>query len=235
MALVDHVTHWWTLNEASGTRADEVGAFDLTDNNTVGSTTGKVGDAAAFVAASSEYLSRSGTDLSPGDTSWSMCVWVRTSNTGANQGIWCKDNGSQREYALLIYAGAIRFIGFDSGGGFYALDSAAIASNTWYCVVAGYDASTNKAFLSIDGGAKQESSTFSPYATASATPPSTLGLWEYVGWYLSGDIDEAAWCDAALSDAEIDEYYNGGSGLTYDDLTSPPATRASLLTLLGVS
>jgi hypothetical protein len=35
---------WWSLNEISGNRVDEVGANNLTDNNTVGITLGKVQD-----------------------------------------------------------------------------------------------------------------------------------------------------------------------------------------------
>ena len=40
--LYSHITNAWTLNEQSGNRNAAIGSANLTDNNTVGSTTGKI-------------------------------------------------------------------------------------------------------------------------------------------------------------------------------------------------
>ena len=71
---------YWTLDEASGTRVDAHGNNDLSDNNTVTSTTGKVGDAAAFATANSEYLSRAdNADLSVGNIDFTFDLWLNLS------------------------------------------------------------------------------------------------------------------------------------------------------------
>ena len=60
----EHTTHagdiiaWWTLDETSGSRSDSHGTATLSDNNTVGYATGKQSNAASFVEANTEYLSR---------------------------------------------------------------------------------------------------------------------------------------------------------------------------------
>ena len=58
--LVEH----WNLDEASGTRAGVLGAYGLAQTNGVGQdASGKVDQAAAFVAASSQKLDAQSTDL----------------------------------------------------------------------------------------------------------------------------------------------------------------------------
>jgi hypothetical protein len=56
--LLDGLVAYWKLDEGSGTtRIDSAGSNNLADNGGVGSATGKVGNAASFVAANTEYLS----------------------------------------------------------------------------------------------------------------------------------------------------------------------------------
>ena len=71
----------WSMDETSGTRADSHGTNNLTDNNTVGSTTGVISNAASFVSANSEYLSSTTVPVS-GTGARSMEVWFKTSTTG---------------------------------------------------------------------------------------------------------------------------------------------------------
>ena len=54
MALTDNLIAFWQLEEASGVRYDSEGSNNLTDNNTVTSATGVVGDAAQFTRSNSE-------------------------------------------------------------------------------------------------------------------------------------------------------------------------------------
>jgi hypothetical protein len=55
-SLLDGLVAYWKLDETSGPRIDSAGSNNLTDNNTVGSAVGKVGNAASFVAANNEFL-----------------------------------------------------------------------------------------------------------------------------------------------------------------------------------
>lgn len=224
---------WYSLDETSGTRADShTNSYDLTDNNTVGYSTGVVSNAASLASASSESLSRSGTDLSPGDTSWSICGWLKTTSVSGNQAVLGKDAAPNREYALLLIGSTLRAAFFDASGNFNFVD-ATVSANTWYFFAAGYDAGTNKGFLAINGAAKSETGTFSPYASATSEAM-YLGFWFQAGWRFDGELDEIGFFDAVLSDDEIDWLYNSGSGRSYGDLSSGGAATAHFLTLLGV-
>jgi hypothetical protein len=48
LPLLDGLVAYWKLDEGSGTRIDSAGPNNLADNGSVGSTTGKVGNAALF-------------------------------------------------------------------------------------------------------------------------------------------------------------------------------------------
>jgi hypothetical protein len=83
-SLLTDLVAWWSLDEASGTRvnAHNPGTHDLTDVNTVGSTTGVVGGAASFVAANSERLtSASHADLVMGNRDFSIAGWAKFTNS----------------------------------------------------------------------------------------------------------------------------------------------------------
>jgi hypothetical protein len=75
---------WWKMDETSGTRTDSHGTNPLADNNTVGSTTGKQGNAAQFVVANSEYLSiPDNPSVSMGrGARMTVCTWVRLNSKG---------------------------------------------------------------------------------------------------------------------------------------------------------
>lgn len=74
--LLDGLIHYWTMDEASGVRADSVGSADLTDVNTVGSSLrGPKGVAAISSAATTEYLEK--TSFPSLGSAWSAAIWVR--------------------------------------------------------------------------------------------------------------------------------------------------------------
>src|SRR3990167_7395409 len=69
---------WWSLDEASGQRNDSHGSNHLTDNNTVLSAAGKVGNAADFEKSNSEFLSiADNPNLSTGDIDFTIAIWVK--------------------------------------------------------------------------------------------------------------------------------------------------------------
>lgn len=68
--LNDNLVAHWKLDESSGTRNDSKGANHLTDNNTVTSAAGKLGDAADFESSNSERLTLAdNADMSLGSNS----------------------------------------------------------------------------------------------------------------------------------------------------------------------
>ena len=77
-ALADSLTHCYEADESSGNLLDSVGSAHGTDNNTVGSTTGKIGNARVFVRANNEYFSL--TNTGEGATSGNPFSWTIWAN-----------------------------------------------------------------------------------------------------------------------------------------------------------
>ncbi|MFN3652600.1 MAG: LamG domain-containing protein [Armatimonadota bacterium] len=132
----------WELGEASGVRVSSYGARPLTDNNTVGSTAGKVGDAAWFVSANSEYLSRVN-DLLTGPE-WTVALWVKFDSLAANRGIWCLGStpldGAAR---LFLQANSTALRIYAEGSSFRNFSGPVLAVGTWYHIVLTRDSGRN--------------------------------------------------------------------------------------------
>ena len=162
-ALYNSLVGYWKLDEASGNRADSVGANTLTDNNTVGSTTGLVyGTAAEFVAANSEYLSiTDNAALSMGDIDFWIGAWVRlTTITGSIRAQVSKYRAAagERAYALDHDNGSSRFRWFVSADGaavtvVSANTFGAPVIDTWYFIETYHDATNNLIGIAVNGGA----------------------------------------------------------------------------------
>lgn len=184
MSFYSSLTGFWPLDEASGNRADGIGTNTLTDNNTVGSTTGLVYPTAAnFVVANSEYLSHADdVALSMGDIDYWMAVWVRPSALPASNGTYetiiskSLQSLTRFEYMLAIenISSVIRFR--------FAIYNQAVTTfndvkattfgtpsiNTWYFVLAYHDAVNNQIGIGVNNQFNTVSTTIQP--VASATP-----------------------------------------------------------------
>jgi hypothetical protein len=210
----------WDLDEDSGTRYDEAGSNHLTDNNTVGSTTGKVGKAAQFVRANSEYLSISDNSALSITGSMTIVSWVKidTKDATNTSTILRKRN----EYFLKVEAGSLGVFSYRVGTSTTLYSQVVPAVSTWYFVVAAYDEQTSTAYLTING-AGGVSNTQS--AGADTTYPLLLGAYDAsAADYWDGAIDSVVIYKRKLSDAEIAWLYNSGSGRSCDDINAPPDT-----------
>lgn len=217
-------TAFYNMDEASGVAEDAVGTKDLTDNNTVGTATGKINGARDFVRANSEYLSSSDSSFAPGDTnySWSGWVYFNTAPT-TEQYLIGKDQETSREYSLRSYDsggnGKLQWTVFDSGGNPRTVDwSGTVTTSTWYFVALYHDTTNNLIGISVDGGAYVTAAAATAHAAAGATDM-TLGERKYGGGEqkpLDGRLDMVGfWAGHVLSDAEVDELYNAGTGVQY--------------------
>ncbi len=202
---------YWKLDEASGTRAASAGGQSLTDNNTVTSTAGVIGNAARFTAASMEFLSRA--DSAPLSITGSKTIvgWFRILVSGLNGVVEKQD-----EYLIAVASGATRFVVTDSvSGTSQATEGTTIADNTWYFFAAWYDSSDKKAKLQVGvlGGALgtiAEGTALSNGAVNGAGVY-TLGNWNSFG-FADVDIDELGMWDRVLTTQEIDDLF---TGITY--------------------
>lgn len=223
--LLTSLVSWWELGEASGTRVDSVTATgnDLTDNNTVLSATGKVGDGADHEQANSEYLSRaSGASLQTGDIDISGCAWVNIESVSAgfNPAIFKKGANTSREYMLRILAATPAFEFLVSSDGTTATTlthGTTLSLATWYFVWFKHDSAADLIYLGVNDGAAVSVAHVGGMIAAGGDFKTAWNDWTDTGIF-DGVIDQMGFWKRMITDAEIAALYNGGAGVAFADL-----------------
>ena len=140
------LTGFWTLDEASGTRADSVGSYDFTVlTGTPGSAAGLVDNAITYDGTSSIRGANSAGYID-GSTDWSLSFWVKfdAGSIGNGKFITSVWGGSGRSWALeknssdnlVIYHSSN---GSGTSGSTELTSTPTISSGTWYHVVLVHD------------------------------------------------------------------------------------------------
>lgn len=221
----ENLEAWWTLDEASGTRVDSHGANNLTDNFTVTQAAGKVGNAAQFAVANTEYLDIvDNVSLSMGDIDFTICAWAYLdSKPGAGgRGVLAKYNAGagEREYLIQyrLDTNRIQFLwgtnGGATGNSIPADNFGVVSTGAWMFIVAGHNG--NNVFISVNNGAKN---TAGDNGTLhDSTSNFHLGSQNGTSETWDGRIDETCLYKRVLSSAEITWLWNSGDGRTYADL-----------------
>jgi len=214
--LTDGLVSYWTLDEASGTRADSVGTNHLTDNNTVTSVAGVFNDAASFVAANSEYLSHvdDGAALSI-DGDKTFAAWVYRTTAGANMAIVSQRTSGNGAYQLYFdTADKLHAYITDSVAGFSEPSiTTSVVAGTWNFCVMWYDSSDKKLRVQMNGGTIAAGSALSNGPVASTQDFNVVRLAGSI--YGNGAVDELGIWSRVLTTDERTDLYNGGAGLFY--------------------
>lgn len=205
--LNNDLVSYWKLDEASGTRADSVGSNHLTDNNTVGSTTGILNSCADFVAASSERLSiADNATLRPATFSFSF--WYKTSTS--DRFALSKISGNSGYDAGLTTAGNL-FIRIGTGSAVPLVTDVITTHNgNWHHCVGTYDGTTYRLYRD---GVQRATGTHA-YSSA-ISQPFYLGVRNNLSDYWNGQIDEVGFWSRHLTADEVTELYNSSSGKAY--------------------
>jgi hypothetical protein len=220
----------WPLDEASGTRADYVGSTALTDNNTVQVASGKIGNAALFDSANTEYLSKtSPTAINVGDEPFTWMVWVYpvVMSYGTQYLIKLSDSGVAA-YMLSITTASFVW-SMPRYSGLAVANNKVISTNEWYMVVAQYDPDNDQIGISVNNNS---------LATAAAA----LTVTGDTGTLLIGRgytthitrMDGMAMWKRLLSDSERTWLWNNGLGrscaemVTLQAPTTTPASQRSV-------
>jgi len=217
--LLVSLVSYWKLDEASGNAVDAHGTNHLTDVNTVTSNPGKVGTARQFVIANSEMLQvADNATLRTGDIDFTTAGWFYADAIPGNVALWGKDvDTTHRDYRLDINAAATgpRFILFTSSGGVAGIKETgtALATGTWYFVVAWHDSAANTISIQINDGTVFSAATTDIPGTSTAA--FEIGAFGDAGAYWSGRIDEVGIWKRVLTPAERTQLYAGGAGVTY--------------------
>ena len=213
-ALLDDLVAHWRLEEASGTRFDAHGSNHLTDNNTVGQTTGKLGNAGLFVAANNESLSiADNAALSMGDFDFTIAGWVYLTTTDFT-GLIGKWNAGGEEY-LVYYDGTnLRFYVSSNGvTNASVANSQAISAATWYFFVAWHDSVGNTINLSVNDNTPASLTHTTGVINGNAA--FYLGHNSEGGTWLNGRLDSVSIWKRLLTANERTQLYKSGNGLDY--------------------
>lgn len=218
MALTDDLVAYWTLDEASGTRADSHGSLDLAEVGSVGSTAGVLSSAATGFTGS-DYLSRSRAGFEvPAGGVLTVSVWVRQAMGvgGASQPIASLYHSYPGEIQWLLRGGlnfnqAVQL--FVRAGGSDFTVSEDVPDGVLCHVVAEVDDDGKTITLWVNDGAAVTTS-YSGTPEGLSTAEFRVGQ-DGPGESYSGDIDELGVWTRALTSQERADLYNGGSGLAY--------------------
>jgi RHS repeat-associated protein len=207
------------MEETSGPRFDSHNGNHLTDNNTVGSTTGLRNKAASFVRTSTnqEFLSIADkASLSGGDVDFTLMANVYLHSTAGTYIIMDKSDDAGYDYRLAHNpTTGFRFrVGIDIAS---SVDSGAVTADAWHTVIAWHDSVENTINIQVDNGLVQ-SKTFTS-GTMNTTSPLTMGALPDGTYGLNGYLDEVAIYQRVLSGPERTWLYNNGQSRYYSELS----------------
>lgn len=219
---------YWKLEEAAGAvRADSVVASgnDLGDNNMAGQTAGILGNAANFVEASNQALTRaSNASLSAGDIDYTWAAWCYLHTKGGNRtvvGKWAA-GAPDMDYLIRFESGSnkMSFWNATALSEYKTVTAANFGSpplDTWFFVVAWRDAAAGKIYIQVNDGVPN----YADALTAVTNAYDVSFGWSATGtnnW--DGAIDEVGFWKCKLDASERTMLYNNGAGITYP-LTLP--------------
>jgi hypothetical protein len=208
----------YRLDEESGVRYDRSNnGRHLTDNNTVGSVSGKVGVAADFTESNSEYLSLANASLggiSPGSTDFTISFWIYFKNSGFTGqqfvgGIW-KTSGSEREWLFLLDGSQeLGFYTSANGSSETSIKSGELSDSTWYHIVVTHDNTGGARKLYVNNSAVSNDSNVT---INQGDGDFQLGNTQNSSDYLNGYLDEFNMWNKVLTTDNIANLYNSGNG-----------------------
>lgn len=250
MALADNLVAYWSLDEASGDAIDAHSTNDLTDNGSVGATTGKVDGARDFDGSSHFFSLADNTDLSTGDIDFTISCWIFLDALGATPArvVLAKgDNVSAAaalEYGLFGVSGRLNWrVSTGAALALVQTPAASITTGVWYFVVFWHDSVNNQIAISLDGAAATTTSHSNGMQDASGA--FRLGYDNTGVRFFDGLIDEVGFWKRVLTSEEITELYNSGNGRDYAYITGggeeptfvpfprPRGLRAGRMALVG--
>lgn len=219
--LID-LESYWSLDETSGNALDAHGSNDLTDVNTVGSGTGKVSGARLFTTADSDKLAiTDNASFDIGDADFTFTFWVKFVDFGTGGLIHKYGSAGNREYLIYQSSGQIHFL--ISSDGTNVADasynhSGGLVADTWYFVIAEYDATANEVRIGVQGATPATAShSGGVYNSGSDF---ALGTEATVVGGPDAYLDEVGFWKRLLTTDEVNFLYNSGAGRAYESFST---------------
>lgn len=199
----------------SGVTDSSKNGYHLTNNGTTTFVPGRFGNCGLF-NGSSQYLSIANASAANLYTTGDQTVfaWVYPTSFATNaRSIVSNSNSSVNTGWSLqtdVTTGVINFRSFKSGDDQSATGSA-LALNAWNFVAVSYTSSGQNVTFFVNGVRSTGTLSRALVATTGDTAIGRLG--SFSAQYWTGNIDEVAYFNSALTDSQIKEYYAWAKGL----------------------
>ncbi len=214
--LLNNLLAYWTLNEASGSRADSSGnskTMVQTGSVTGASGFGNVGNVSVWNGNAANYLKLASLLFNSG--SWTAAGWFDPGAAGSNQNIWCQGQfGFSPKQAARLNASLVLQI---TANGTFLTGTTTLTAATWYHVALTYNGTTVAAYLNGSGSAEVSGAQSAVYASEDTT---ALGISTNPTAPINGPLVGWGVWSAVLSAAKISALYNTGNGLAFSSFTT---------------
>jgi hypothetical protein len=217
MALTDNLQAFYKLSDTSDSSGYN---RTLTNNGNVSFASGKIGNAAVFDGTN--WMDVPSENL--GVNACSYSCWINTSTVGNQNnflGIW---DGSSDSVLMATNQGSLE-VGInttDSGNVFpfgWNQTGPAICDGQWHFVTMTYSGSQLKVY--VDGNLVSTTEATGSIISNTGFKIGKTDQTSYGNSPLVGSIDAVGIWNRALSDAEVAELYNNGTGLELDGVAQP--------------
>lgn len=210
---------WWKMDESSGNATDQVGSLSAV-NTSVTYGSAKINNGAIYNGSAYHTVSDASGVKPTSDISISL--WVNITSTSSYQMLLAKGEnaGDTRSYEVRCWGTTTQLeVQMKAGGNFIAFrTTTAIGTGTWKHIVITRTGATNKIY--IDG----VSDTLQANTTQTGSIDySTDALWfgqRNGGLRFNGKLDEIGIFNVALTQSEVSELYNSGTGISYPFATN---------------
>lgn len=151
-----------------------------------------------------------------GTGNFSISFWMNWGATGANKAMFSFGGYATTDLGVSIYVNTDKIsVWRRASGGSYSLigdtTAGSITTNTWYNIAVRRSGSTIDVFIN---NTKYTLTTSASYSLGNSTGACMIGDNGYSLFY-QGKIDELGVWSRSLSDSEVTELYNSGSGKQY--------------------
>jgi len=226
-SLSNNLVAWWKMDEKSGTRRDNWRTNHLTEISSSGllsNSAGTLGNAAFFIAANSQGLTRaSSSSLAMADSDFTISCWFYLTTTGERTLIAKRQSASTYEYCLFVNTDnvvtwRVSSSGSAENGTVRATSIGAVSTATWYYVTAWHDTGDT---LGVSINLSADTATYASGVIA-GTGNFFIGMFSgaTADQRMNGRIDEVGFWNRVLTAAERSALYNSGTGnrplLAYD-------------------
>jgi hypothetical protein len=224
-SLNNGIQAYWTLDETSGSRIDSTGNNNtLTQNNSVGSTAGKIQNSTTFDRTTNTGNLTNSNKIIPNTDSSLQCWFYCTQDLAGRNVMFVAGDYYRTPLSIILGQNTNNvnaYVTLDWGGSNPHVTTT-FNINTWYHAVATNDA-VNKVLKFYLNGDLIGSQSYS------GTPGSNLqnggfvigSTYDNAGSYtMIGKVDEVGIWNRVLTQSEVTQLFAGGSGLPYSQFNS---------------